>query len=180
MKWLVVDESYLNYLREKEPRIPKSDYGNDKYKPFFGELFETEDFYYITQVSHPQMRHYKMKDNIDFKKIYDPRNPSRLIAVVNLNYMFPIPKNEKIELEYKDIDLHRTFSSETEKSKYINLMKRELKAINDMHLEKNAYKIYVEKYEKPESQISRRCIDFKNIEVIARTYTKEDNINEEK
>lgn len=42
MEWLVIDEKYLNYLRDKESRIPKSDYGNDKYKPFFGVLFETD------------------------------------------------------------------------------------------------------------------------------------------
>ena len=57
MNWLVIDEKYLDYLRETENRIPFSDYGKDKYKPFFGILFETEDFYYVTQISHPQRRH---------------------------------------------------------------------------------------------------------------------------
>ena len=51
MKWINVNEKYLNYLRAFEGRIPRTDYGSDKYKPFFGILFETEDFYYITQVS---------------------------------------------------------------------------------------------------------------------------------
>jgi protein AbiQ len=57
MKWINVNEKYLDYLRAVEGRIPRTDYGLDKYKPFFGILFETEDFYYITQVSHPQPRH---------------------------------------------------------------------------------------------------------------------------
>ena len=32
MDWLVIDEDYLNYLRNVEPRIPRSDYGKDKYR----------------------------------------------------------------------------------------------------------------------------------------------------
>ena len=48
MKWINVNEKYLDYLRAFEGRIPRTDYGSDKYKPFFCILFETEDFYYIT------------------------------------------------------------------------------------------------------------------------------------
>ena len=66
MKWINVNEKYLDYLRAFEGRIPRTDYGSDKYKPFFGILIETEDFYYITQVSHAQPRHQKMKKQPDF------------------------------------------------------------------------------------------------------------------
>ena len=83
MDWLVVTEDYLKYLRKEEKRIPLSDYGEKKHKPFFGILFETEDFYYVTQISHAQKRHYKMKNGKDFKKIYSPKD-NRLLAVVNL------------------------------------------------------------------------------------------------
>ena len=40
MEWINVDETFLDYLRESEERIPRTDYGKDKYKPFFGILFE--------------------------------------------------------------------------------------------------------------------------------------------
>lgn len=45
----------------------------------------------------------------DFYKLFDPKNPKRLIAVVNLNYMFPIPKEctqkfeEQLEREIDEI-----------------------------------------------------------------------------
>lgn len=169
MEWLVVDEKYLNYLRNKENRIPNSNYGNNKFKPFFGILFETQDFYYVTQVSHAQTRHKHMKNNIDFKKIYHPLD-NRLLAVVNLNYMFPIPKSEKIELRYKDLSLHRSFQSEKEKSKYINLMKTELKVLNSMQLEKSALYIYENKYSKKNIALANRCIDFKQMEILALEY----------
>ena len=169
MNWLVIDEKYLDYLRKTEPRIPFSDYGKDKYKPFFGVLFETEKFYYVTQISHPQTRHMKMKANQDFKKVYLP-DSNRLIAVINLNYMFPIPKSLYQQLEYKDVDKHRTFMNETEKSKYIDLMKTELKIINTMNLEKSSFHIYKNKYEKPDSDLAKRCIDFKQMEKLALQY----------
>lgn len=172
MEWLVIDEKYLNYLRNKESRIPKSDYGNDKYKPFFGVLFETDDFYYVTQVSHPKQKHLTMKANIDFKKIYDIKT-NRLIAVINLNYMFPMPKNMYEKLKYKDLDKHRSFKDEKEKSKYIALMKTELKVINTMNLDKFSIKIYHNKYDKPDSSLAKRCIDFKNMEQLALKYIDE-------
>lgn len=169
MDWLVVDENYLDYLRKVEKRIPKSDYGKDKYKPFFGVLFETEEFYYVTQISHPQSRHLKMKANLDFKKVYLP-NSNRLIAVINLNYMFPMPKALYKRLEYKDIEQHRTFMDEIEKSKYIDLLKTELKIINTMNVEKSAIRVYKNKYENPESDLAKRCIEFKKMEELANEY----------
>ena len=33
MNWINVNEDYLDYLRETEGRIPRTDYGTDKYKP---------------------------------------------------------------------------------------------------------------------------------------------------
>lgn len=173
MEWLVVSEEYLNYLRKNEKRIPNSDYGANKFKPFFGTLFETEDFYYVTQVSHAQERHQHMKNNIDFKKIYDPTD-GRLLAVINMNYMFPIPKSEKVGLKYKDISLHRTFNSDDEKSKYINLMQKEIKAINGMDLEKSALFIYENKYTKKNVKLADRCIDFKQMEALAKKYGSKD------
>lgn len=169
MDWLVVDENYLDYLRKVEKRIPRSDYGKDKYKPFFGVLFETEEFYYVTQISHPQSRHLKMKANLDFKKVYLP-NSNRLIAVINLNYMFPMPKALYKRLEYKDIEQHRTFMDEIEKSKYIDLLKTELKIINTMNVEKSAIRVYKNKYENPESDLAKRCIEFKKMEELANEY----------
>ncbi len=173
MEWLVIDEKYLNYLRKTEHRIPKSNYGNDKYKPFFGVLFETDDFYYVTQVSHPQKRHLEMKANEDFKKIYEPKR-NRLIAVVNLNYMFPIPKSLYEKLQYKNIDQHRFFENDQAKSKYISLMKTELKVINKMGLEKAAKKIYENKYNNPGNELSKRCINFKDMENLALSYERND------
>ena len=74
----------------------------------------------------------------DFYKVYDPRNPQRMIAVINLNYMFPIPKSETSVFEKSKIHTYRTFKTESEKSKYISLLDAELSAINLMDMETKA------------------------------------------
>lgn len=173
MEWINVDETYLDYLRESEERIPRTDYGKDKYKPFFGILFETDGLYYVTQVSHPQTRHYKLKQQKDFYKIYDPSEPNRLIAVINLNYMFPILKSCVYPFSKKLIHTYRTFSSDKEKSKYIHLLDTELSAINKMSLDVKAMKLYNLKINNPNHVISKRCIDFKLMEKLAHKYIKQ-------
>lgn len=170
MKWINVDEKYLDYLRSIEKRIPKTDYGSDRYKPFFGVLFEKDDLYYITQVSHPQDRHKNLKQQRDFYKIFDPVNTNRLIAVVNLNYMFPIPKDHTYEFKKKEIHLYRTFKTEEEKGKYIDLLNTEMKVINKMNLGKKALELYNLKYDKPFDKVSKRCLDFKMLETCAKSY----------
>lgn len=175
MKWINVDENYLDYLRSIENRIPRTDYGSNKYKPFFGVLFETDNLYYVTQVSHPQKRHKNMKQQKDFYKLFDPDNTTRLIAVVNLNYMFPIPKECTHDFEKKKIDTYRTFKSEDAKSKYIDLLDTELKVINTLNLSEKALYIYNLKYNKPEDNLSKRCIDFKYMEILAKSYSPKSN-----
>ena len=164
MKWINVNEEYLDYLRKYEFRIPYTNYGDDKYKPFFGILFEKDEFYYVTQVSHAQERHKKMKKQPDFFKIFDSEDESRLLAVVNLNYMFPIPKKDVFDFEKSKIDTYRTFKDDKQKSKYIDLLDRELKSINKLNLSVAAKNLYNKKYKFPESGISKRCIDFKMLE----------------
>lgn len=175
MEWINVNEKYLDYLRKTEIRIPKTDYGTDKYKPFFGVLFEVDDLYYITQVSHPQDRHKKLKQQKDFFKLFDSDIRDRLIAVVNLNYMFPIPKEQTSPFIKKNIHTYRTFKTQKEKSQYIDLLNKELAIINSMDLGTKAQDLYKFKYDYPDNNISKRCIDFKNMEQLAKEYKESEN-----
>lgn len=134
-------------------------------------LFEVGDLYYVTQVSHPQERHMKLRQQKDFFKLFDPKNPKRLIAVVNLNYMFPIPKEQTSPFVKKDIHTYRTFKSEKEKSQYIDLLDTELSIINSMDIGTKAKNLYRLKYNNPTNIVSKRCIDFKALEKLAEKYS---------
>ncbi len=170
MDWQVIDEQYLDYLRDNfEKRIPYTEYGSKRYKPFLGPLFEVKDMVYVTQTSHPQQKHHVMQKNVAFLKIYH-QSDGRLISVVNLNYMFPIHKTMTHTLEYKDIEKYRAFQDQEQKSKYIDLLEKELLSIDRLPICENALKIYKLKYEHPENTVSLRCFDFKNLEMACSAY----------
>ncbi|MDE7293017.1 MAG: type III toxin-antitoxin system ToxN/AbiQ family toxin [Oscillospiraceae bacterium] len=178
IKWKILDEEYTDFLRNNyEPRIPYTDYGKDKYKPFFGELFRVGRLVYVTQVTSPKPRHYKMKNSLDFQKIYID---GRLISCVNLNYMFPVPDKELSDLEYSEIDSFVRFASEKDKSKYIRLLQYELQEINKLPIERNAQILYKRKYEKPDDYISKRCFDFLYLEQCAQKWTENSPDTDEK
>jgi protein AbiQ len=168
MEWKIINESYLDFLRSYETRIPKTDYGNDKMKPFFGVLFQKgNDIVYVTQISSPKQRHEKMKNTLDFKKVYEKskiKDKDRLIGVINLNYMFPVPYKMMKDLDYKTIGELRTFNDEVSKSKYIDLLKTEIKIINELNLSKSAENLYKLKHDFPADRVSQRCFDFKDLE----------------
>ena len=87
--------------------------------------------------------------------------------------MFPIPKEQTAPFVKKNIDTYRTFKSEKEKSKYIDLLDTELSVINTMDIGNKAKALYELKYNKPDNAVSKRCIDFKEIEQLAIKYGKE-------
>ena len=80
-----------------------------------------------------------MKSKIDFIKVFDE---GRLICVVNLNYMFPIPRNEVNVLRYKDIGSYRSFNSDEEKGNYIQLLRSEMTQIRKLNTEQKAKRVY--------------------------------------
>jgi len=176
MKWCTVEEEFLTYLRNYENRIPKTDYGDDKFKPFFGKLFEFGDLVYITQVSHPQKRHHNIKEDKDFIKLYDG---NRLIAVVNLNYMFPVHRSHLIDVEYKNIEDFRIFENEVNKSHYITLLKREMREIKIRKIDEKAVDLYKHKYDYPLDRVSTRCVDFKSLEQKCIEYENAKHIEKE-
>ena len=165
--WKIIDDNYLNYLRRIEGRIPLTNYGSDKMKPFFGSLFEVDNLIYVTQVSSPKPRHATMKNSIDFHKYYFK---NRLVGVVNLNYMFPVPKPYINDLIYSQIDKYKTFPSEKAKYDYIRFLKLQLAEIQQLNIEKDALKLYNMKYDKPNSPLSKRCFDFKQLEEYAKQF----------
>ena len=67
------------------------------------------------------------------------------------------------------------WQNEVEKSKYISLLKIELKQINLKNLSVYAKKIYTEKYKFPDSNLARRCIDFKAMERLAQQWINNGN-----
>lgn len=141
MKWCSAEETYLNYLRSYEKRIPYSDYGENHFKPFFQPLFQVKNgIVFVSAISHAQRRHHYMKNMTDFRKTFidvkqrDGKTKKHLAGVVHLNYMFPAPQQTLKYVTPQNIQSFRSFANEVQKSKYIDLLNKELFTINSIVL----------------------------------------------
>ncbi len=168
MKYYHINEDFLDELRNHERRIPLTNYGTESWKPFFGALFEVDDLVYVTNLSSPKHRHEGMRAQLDFIKLYisDEPNPDRFIAVINLNYMFPVPKRYLTEVDYQVLKNLMPDKSEDNLSKYWDFLMIELDALESSKTLENARKVYEMKCNFPENRISMRCFDFKELERI--------------
>ncbi|MBC2856818.1 type III toxin-antitoxin system ToxN/AbiQ family toxin [Cetobacterium sp. 2A] len=167
MKWCTIDKEFINYLKGFEPKIPDVNYGVTKLKPFFNPLFKVGNLVYVSQVTSPKPRHSLLKDDIDFIKLFVGTN---LIGVVNLNYMFPVPSHLITEIEYSNIDMFKQFQSEKEKNSYIVLLKREMKEIKNKNIDRAAENLYQRKCTFPNDRVSKRCLEFKELEKYSINY----------
>ncbi|MDR2903792.1 MAG: type III toxin-antitoxin system ToxN/AbiQ family toxin [Clostridiales bacterium] len=164
MRWKIPDKTYLDYLRTTyDNRIPKTEYGESTFKPFFGELFNIGEVIYLTQISHPQPRHDTLRNNKDFIKIYRPSS-NRLMTIINLNYMFPIHKSLISDLDYSKIGLYMNFANKEDQRKRISFLNIQLREINKLDLAVKAKDLYTHKYTFPDDAVSKRCFDFKKLE----------------
>ena len=108
-----------------------------------------------------------MKSKIDFIKVFDE---GRLICVVNLNYMFPIPRNEVNVLRYKDIGSYRSFNSDEEKGNYIQLLRSEMTQIRKLNIEQKAKRVYDLVTKNIDAKLIARCFDYKGLETACSQY----------
>lgn len=170
MKWCTIDTDFLNYLKEHEPKIPDINYGEKKLKPFFTPLFKVGELVYVSQVTSPKPRHFSIKEDLDFIKLF---KGEKLIGVVNLNYMFPVPYDFIVEIEYSTLQNFKKFENEKEKNDYIVLLKKEMREIKEKKIDVVAENLYKLKYTFPNNRVAKRCLDFKFLENKCLEYYKQ-------
>ncbi|MCD6436116.1 MAG: type III toxin-antitoxin system ToxN/AbiQ family toxin, partial [Clostridiales bacterium] len=130
MKWYIADKDYVKYLKTIDGKVQDIDYGNSL-KPYLGILINVNGFNYYVPISsadkpHKVDKYSRMKNSKDFHKIIDSED-GKLLAVLNINNMIPIPNEYLINLKYEEIEKYKTFESEEKKKIYIDLLRKELK-----------------------------------------------------
>lgn len=158
MHYIKIKQEYLDFMQHKDQRIPNQAYGIGKYKPFYIlSTLDGSDVLYATQLTSPKSRHIAMKENIDFKKIYHP-NSGKLLGATNLNYMFPVLPEHIEHLSFSDLKkILRTDDK-------VRTLAIEKKVLDKMDLSRSCKDVYRLKYAKPESNLAKRCLDFKQLE----------------
>lgn len=168
----MIDPDYLDYMKQLESKIPNYDYGRDHLKPFYGILFEKDDLCYVSNVNHYKEKHVGMNQSIDFQKIYDLQY-GKMIATSSLNYMFPVPREKLVRMDYRCIDDYIDFKDSRARYNRVTLLKKILLALNHSNMQKRAECIYMHKQNHSQSSLSRRCLDFRQLEIAAHEYMQD-------
>ena len=168
---LIIDKDYLNDLRKFEPRIPYEDYGEGHYKPFVGPLFklhsnDTNEIYYVSNITSPKPRHERLKGSLDMLKLKN--RSGHLLGVVNLNYMFPVPA--KYVKEVTANILKNGFYNKSDKA--INTLYYELSLLEKSNVRSRANKVYFNKITNEDPFLAQRSFDFLNLNTFARSYAQ--------
>ena len=77
-------------------------------RPFIGIIVMCNDRQYCVPLSSPKAKHSRMKNDVDFSKVFDPHGT--LIGVLNFNNMIPVRQDVIIPL---DIKIHANDSPST-------------------------------------------------------------------
>ncbi len=153
LKLYRVKDHYLNFLREKEPKIPMNKPSGKK-RPFVGMVIKIDNIDYLSPLSSK-----KYSKQTDFKiKIANEQK-----STIRFSYMFPIRKEAIIEIN---------FTQEYEADpKYTALLINEYSYINQ-HRDK-IYKIASRTYNNiinKKQNFEIFCCDFLMLEELSKKY----------
>ncbi len=137
------------------PQIHKSN------RPFVGIVVVCGEHMYCVPLDHPKEKHYKMKNDVDFTRIFDGE---KLMGVMNFNNMIPVDESviTKMDLRIKKNE------SSSEKA-YKILCAKELDWIqkNQDAIVKKANKLYrMITTGEANNLLRNRCVDFKKLEEV--------------
>lgn len=171
MHWYIADNQYIHALRQIDSKV-QSVYTGTTTKPYIGILFSVQGYNYYVPVSSPKPKHDTMSEALDFFKFYDRRG--RLICVLNLNNMIPIPDWCVERLSYDHLDRYIAFPSDKERSAYLNLLLNELHEINKKQARicASAAELRLRCQMFPESRLAKRSCCFEKLEAFAASLSK--------
>lgn len=173
MNWYIVDKKYVKYLQEYDPKVGNVEYG-DKLKLHIGTLLEVDEMKYYVPISSPKRKHDKMGNGVDFHKLIE-YDTGKLLAVININNMIPVPDECLIQLKYDNIQDYRKFSGKQDRINYIYLLQKEKDIIDqiDEVLSEKAKKLLEKVKLNPHSSLARRCCNFGLLQEKAKQYKKD-------
>ncbi len=150
-----VKDTYIKYLSKYQEHLFLNEGGSFGRK-YIGAVLEINGLTYFAPLSSFKPKHKKMKESIDLIKIKD-------YAVININNMIPVPKEQLIELNINtEKDPHYKFLLQAE-SREINKQRNRIR--------KNAEIVYNHKKRNGDSTpLAKRTNDFEVLEKKCREY----------
>ena len=157
LKIYEVDPAYIDYLSPYSPHLfLNKKPGQKNERKYIGIVLHINGFEYFAPLSSFKEKHRRMNETVDFIKIKN-------YAVINLNNMFPVPKEART---YVDISLIQGIQ-------YKSLLLSEyryIKSIQDK-ICKNARSVYTIKLRDGNSSpLAKRCNNFGQLEKCCSDY----------
>ncbi len=157
-----LDMKYIRDLHNADDRVQSiSPQIHKSNRPFVGIVVVCNDHMYCVPLDHPKDKHYTMKNDVDFTRIYDGE---KLIGVMNFNNMIPV--NESVVTK---LNLRISKDEKASDRAYKILCAKELDWIqkNQDAIVKKANKLYrMITTKEANNLLRRRCVDFKKLEEV--------------
>ena len=147
-------------VQSVSPQIHKSN------RPFVGVVVVCDEHKYCIPLDHPKAKHYKMKNDVDFSRIFDGE---KLIGVLNFNNMIPVDDGV---IRLLDVKIKKN-DTDAEKA-YKILCAKELDWVqkNQDAIVKKANKLYkLVQLDTVSQGLKKRCLDFKKLEEVLKKET---------
>ena len=142
-------------VQSVSPQIHKSS------RPFVGVVVVCENHKYCIPLDHPKEKHYNMKNDIDFMRIFDG---NKLIGVLNFNNMIPV--HESL-ISILDVKVKKKDSADERAYKILCAKELDWVQKNQIAIIKRAKKLYnMVKSDKANHSLKKRCVDFEKLEVL--------------
>ena len=154
MRLYYITDSYIDYLRQFDPRI----YTNkNETRPYVGIVLQINNVSYYVCLSSPKPKHLKMHNTKDFRKVAGGK-----YGALNFNYMIPVPSTELIQIDIQTI----------QDVKYRRLLQNQFNAIKSdwgavQRIASELYSLCTKSADvvsASDQRIIDRCCDFKFLE----------------
>ena len=131
-KLYVIDEAYINYLREFDNIVP---YNKHNKRPYIGIVYTYNNYNYFAPLTSPKPKHLLMKiGQTDIYKIDDGK-----LGVININNMIPTPMECLTEII--PIIKDKKYKALLEKQlSFINIPDNSIKLLNKVRHFQKEYK----------------------------------------
>ncbi|QCX34672.1 type III toxin-antitoxin system ToxN/AbiQ family toxin [Caloramator sp. E03] len=156
-----IEDKYINYLRKFDEIVLLN---KDTKRKYVGVLFQIGNFNYYAPLSSPKPKHLNISDMApDIFKIDNGK-----LGVINLNNMIPVPEFEIIRINIEEI----------EDEKYKNLLRDQARFINKYRekIKKKARVLYSIVNSNSNSNLNKRCCNYKLLEIKCKEYEMVDSI----
>ena len=159
-----LDMKYVRDLSKADDKVMSvSPQENKENRPFVGVVVIMNDKKYCIPLTSPKPKHTKMKNDLDFSKMYDTHN--KFLGALNFNNMIPVS-----EEFITQININPSKNDSPKDKVYKELLNNQLDWCNDNfeNITKKANKLYKFVTQSPEKfrNLTRRCCDFKKLESV--------------